>query len=137
MFERVISRSVLEAMVQEFRRSPAGAPPRLAGYRLIGGLVFHVLLPCGLLSAHLLQLTGHRIGDSSISQRRETMGIELFQALLDQALVPIAEPTTHPQAFYKGLRLVGLDGTTWSVSNTPPIKSSVRKARSRRGSAAF
>ena len=137
MFERVLSTSALDAMVQEFRKSPAGAPPQLAGYRLIRGMVFHVLLPCGLLSAHLLQLTGHRIGDSSISQRRETMGIELFQALLDQALAPIAESATHPQAFYKGLRLVGLDGTTWSVSNTPPIKSSVRKTRSRRGSAAF
>jgi hypothetical protein len=137
MFERVLSASALDAMVQEFRRSPAGAPPQLAGYRLIRGMVFHVLLPCGLLSAHIRQLTGHRIGDSSISQRREAMGIDLFQALLDQALAPIADPAAHPQAFYKGLRLVGIDGTTWSVSNTPPIKSSVRKARSRRGSAAF
>ncbi|MFZ4396382.1 MAG: transposase, partial [Kiritimatiellia bacterium] len=62
---------------------------------------------------------------------------DLFHALLTQTLGPLAEPTAHTHAFYKGLRLVGIDGTTWSVSNTPPIKSSVRKTRSRRGSAAF
>lgn len=137
LFTEVISTQALDTLLQEFRRSPAGAPPQLAGSRLIMGLVFHVLLPCGLLSAHMRQLTGHHIGDSALSERRETMGADLFQAMLAQALRPLAEPTTHPHAFYKGLRLVGLDGTTWSVANTPPIKSSVRKTRSRRGSAAF
>lgn len=137
VFREVISEDEIIAIRQQFRRSPAGAPPQLADHPLIMGLVFHALLPCGLLSSHMRQLTGHRIGDSSISQRREVMGADLFQALLGQALGPLAEPIAHPHAFYKGMRLVGIDGTTWSVSNTPPIKSSARKTRSRRGSAAF
>jgi hypothetical protein len=137
IFQEVLSENAIKALRRQFRRSPAGVPPQLADHRLIMGLVFHALLPCGLLSAHVQQLTGHRIADSSISQRREAMGADLFHALLDEALGPLAEPSEHPHAFYKGLRLVGIDGTTWSVSNTPPIKSSVRKARSRRGSAAF
>ena len=137
VFQEVLSESAINAMRRRFRRSPAGVPPQMADHLLIMGMVFHVLLPCGLLSSHTRQLTGRRIGDSSISQRREAMGADLFQALLAEALGPLAEPTAYPHAFYKGLRLVGIDGTTWSVSNTPPIKSSVRKTRSRRGSAAF
>lgn len=137
VFQQVLSESTIQARRRQFRRSSAGVPPQVADHLLIMGLVFHALLPCGLLSSHMRQLTGRRLGDSSISQRREAMGVELFQALLVEALEPLATPTSHPHAFYKGLRLVGIDGTTWSVSNTPPIKSSRRKARSRRGSAAF
>jgi len=137
VFQQVVSEGEINAMRQRFRRSPAGVPPQVPDHLLIMGMVFHALLPCGLLSSHVRQLTGRRIGDSSISQRREAMGVDLFHALLSGALGPIAEPTPHPHAFYKGLRLVGIDGTTWSVSNTPPIKSSARKTRSRRGSAAF
>ena len=77
VFREVISEEEIHAIRQQFRRSPAGAPPRLADHPLIMGLVFHALLPCGLLSTHMRQVTGHRIGDSSISQRREVMGDDL------------------------------------------------------------
>jgi hypothetical protein len=137
VFGEVLSDDTISAQLAEFRQSPAGVAPRVPGNQLIKGLVFHCLLPCGNLTAHVCQLTGHRLSGSSISERRETMGCDLFHALLEEALEPIAKPTTHPQAFYKGMRLVGMDGTSWSVSNTPPVKASVRKVRSRRGASAF
>lgn len=137
MLTEVLSEATIKDILQKFRRSAAGAPPQLAGNLLVAGLVFHVVQPCGLLSAHIQQLTGHSLADSSISERRETLGIAVFQALLDKALGPLAEQKTHSGAFYKGLRLVGMDGSTWSVSNTPTVKASVRKTRSRRGKAAF
>jgi hypothetical protein len=137
MFETLLDEGTITAIRRRFRRSQAGAPPRVPDHLLIKGIVFHALLPCGLLSSHTQQLTGHRISDSSISQRRESMGVEMFHALLTEALGPLAEPIAHSQAFYKGLRLVGIDGTKWSVANTPQIKSSVRKTRTRRGLAAF
>jgi len=62
IFQEVLSENAINAMRRQFRRSPAGVPPQLADHRLIMGLVFHALLPCGLLSAHVRQLTGHRIG---------------------------------------------------------------------------
>lgn len=133
----VLSDETITARLAEFRQSPAGVAPRVPGHQLIKGLVFHFLLPCGHLSSHVQQLTGHRISGSSISERRETMGCGIFHALLEEALEPIANPVTHPQAFYKGMRLVGMDGTSWSVSNTPPVKASARKVRSRRGASAF
>jgi hypothetical protein len=137
VFDEILSNDTIAARLAAFRQSPAGVSPRVPGHQLIKGLVYHCLLPFGHLSAHVRQLTGHSISGSSISQRRETMGCDLFHALLEEALEPIAKPNTHPQAFYRGMRLVGMDGTSWSVSNTPPIKASVRKVRSRRGASAF
>jgi hypothetical protein len=137
VFGELLGERTITSLLAEFRQSPAGAVPRVPGHQVIEGMVFHCLMPCGHLAAHVQQLTGHRISGSSISERRETMGCALFHALLKAALAPIAQPATHPQAFYKGMRLVGMDGITWSVSNTPPIKTSVRKARSRRGASAF
>jgi hypothetical protein len=43
----------------------------------------------------------------------------------------------HPEAFYHGLRLCALDGSTFSVTNTPQVKKRMRKAKTRRGRAAF
>ena len=41
-----------------------------------------------------------------------------------------------PAAFFKGLRLAGIDGTQWSLSNTPQINAATTKTRTRRGLAA-
>ena len=48
-----------------------------------------------------------------------------------------ADPKQHPQAFYQGLRLVGLDGTRAALRNTPAILRGFHKAVSRRMKAAF
>ena len=62
---------------------------------------------------------------------------EVFAALLEAALVPLAEPALHPEAFYAGRRLVGIDGTQFSCGNTPRILGTMTKAASRRFEAAF
>ena len=41
------------------------------------------------------------------------------------------------EASYKGLRLVGVDGTTFNVGNTPTMKATAKKTKTRRGEAAF
>jgi len=43
----------------------------------------------------------------------------------------------HPGCFFAGLRLLGIDGTRWSVCNTPQHLARITKAKTRRGSAAF
>jgi hypothetical protein len=53
------------------------------------------------------------------------------------ALRPKADPRKHPEAFHKGLRLCGADGSRASVANTPQTKESLLKADSRRHKAAF
>ena len=42
---------------------------------------------------------------------------------MEEALRPLADAALHPGCFLGALRLVGIDGTTWSVSSTPPAWS--------------
>jgi hypothetical protein len=53
------------------------------------------------------------------------------------ALQPLARRRRHATAFDHGLRLVGIDGTQWSVRNTPRILGALSKAASRRFGTAF
>jgi hypothetical protein len=112
-------------------------PPVVRVTELIGGLVFHVVAKAGTMAQHVKALTGKSITDGALSQRRALLPMELFEQIMAAALKPKAQPAQHPGAFYHGLRLCGLDGSQFSVSNTPQIKKQMRKAKSRRGRAAF
>ena len=57
--------------------------------------------------------------------------------ILGSALSPKAQIKKHPEAFYHGLRLCGLDGSRFSVANTPQVKETMAKAKTRRFQAAF
>jgi hypothetical protein len=104
---------------------------------LIDGMVFHALQPAGTLAKHVKRLTGKPITDGALSQRRQGLVWRIFEKILDVALRPKANFRRHPEAFYKGLRLCGLDGSRASVANTPRTKKSMLKAASRRLKAAF
>jgi hypothetical protein len=112
-------------------------PPTVSAFELLGSLIFHVAAGPGKLSAHVKQLTGKVITDGALSQRRALLPVEVFEAMMQAALQPKADPKRHPEAFYRGLRLCGIDGTTFSVTNTPQVKKKMKKAPSRRGRAAF
>jgi hypothetical protein len=112
-------------------------PPTVSTFELIAALVFHVVAGPGKLGAHVKQVTGKTITDGALSQRRALLPVEVFDGLMRAALEPKANPKEHPDAFYHGLRLCGLDGSTFSVTNTPQVKKTMKKARSRCGQAAF
>lgn len=112
-------------------------PPKLSAHELIMGLVFHSLQGYGTLVENIRMVTGKRIAKSSVSERRRNMPWEVFVTIMEAALRPKADEKKHPQAFYKGWRLVAMDGTQFSVSNTPQILASLTKAASRRMKAAF
>jgi hypothetical protein len=123
-----------------FRRwpCPGGGPkPKLSGNELIKSLVGHVLEGCGTLAEHVEQATGKRVSDGALSARRQGLGWEIFEQLLALALKPRAERAKHAGAFYRGLRLVGADGSQFSVSNTPQILHRLSKAATRRMRAAL
>jgi Transposase DDE domain len=112
-------------------------PPKISAQELIMGLVFHVLAGAGTLAQHVRELTRKTITDGALSQRRTSLPWQIFETILEAALRPKAQEKKHPEAFYHGLRLCGLDGSRFSVANTPPVKQSMSKAATRRLKAAF
>jgi hypothetical protein len=112
-------------------------PPVVTPVELIQGLVFHVVAQKGTLAEHVKEITGKNITDGALSQRRALLPITVFEQIMETALEPKARLDQHPDAFYQGLRLCGVDGSLFSVTNTPQVKRRMRKARSRRGRAAF
>jgi hypothetical protein len=93
--------------------------------------------PSGTFAENLLALTGRRLSESALSERRQSLGVQPWSDLLAALLRPLAQQRMHPDAFYKGMRLVGIDGTTFNIANTPTVKRTVVKTKARRGTEAF
>jgi len=105
--------------------------------QLLPALTFHVMQDTGTLADHLFQLFREPLADSSWSDRRLRLPWEIFAELMRRALRPRATARQHREAFWRGWRLVALDGTQFSLINTAQITATLEKARTRRGRAAF
>jgi len=100
-------------------------------------LVYHLLSGPGTFAEHVEALLGVRRSDSTLAERRSVLPWALFAGLLQAGLRPLAQKKKHPHAFWRGWRLLALDGTQFSVSNTPQLTGAFAKAASRRLRAAF
>lgn len=114
-----------------------GRKPRVALASLLATLVFHVMNPVGTLSEHFSMLFEDALNDSACSDRRARLPWQVFADLMQRVLRPLANRRRHPQAYWRGWRLTALDGTQHSVTNTPQNNGALRKAKARRGRAAF
>ena len=113
-----------------------GRPPRVPLTQLLPALTFHVMQGAGTLAEHFSALFDDRLADSSWADRRARVPWEIFAELLRRVLRPKATRRQR-DAFWRGWRLVALDGTQFSLTNTPQIRATTVKARTRRGRAAF
>lgn len=113
-----------------------GRKPRVPLTDLLPALTFHVMQGAGTLADHFFELFGESLADSSWSDRRTRLPWAIFADLLRRALRPRAT-RRHAEAFWRGWRLVALDGTQFSLTNTPQVTARVKKAKTRRGRAAF
>lgn len=114
-----------------------GRKPRVPLTQVLPALTYHVMQDAGTLSEHLFQLFRTPLANSSWSDRRLRLPWEIFAELMRRALRPRATPRQHRDAFWRGWRVVGLDGTQFSLINTPQVTATRTKARTRRGRAAF
>jgi hypothetical protein len=114
-----------------------GRKPRVPLTQLLPALTWHVMQETGTLAEHLFQLFREPLADSSWSDRRLRLPWEIFAELMRRALRPRATARQHRDAFWRGWRLVALDGTQFSLINTPQITDTFTKAATRRGRAAF
>jgi hypothetical protein len=120
-----------------YRNSSVGAPPLLPVADLVLGMVFHAVLSAGDLAEHLRLLSGRAYAASTLAGRRAALPWQVWADLLRQALRPLAHRRRQPHAFYRKWRLVAIDGTQFSLQNTPQNLRAFPKAKSRRGPAAF
>lgn len=114
-----------------------GRKPRVPLDQILQALTFHVTHGAGTLAEHFFELFQEPLADSSWSDRRRRLPWEVFADLMRRALRPIATRRQHPDAFWRGWRVLALDGTQYSVINTPQVMAATTKAASRRGRAAF
>lgn len=114
-----------------------GRKPRVPLTQVLPTLTFHVMQDAGTLAEHLFQLFRTPLANSSWSDRRLRLPWEIFAELMRRALRPRATPRQHREAFWRGWRVVALDGTQFSLTNTPQVTATLEKARTRRGRAAF
>jgi hypothetical protein len=113
-----------------------GRKPRVPLGDVLAALTYHVVQGTGTLSEHFTQLFGTGWADSSWSDRRQRLPWDVFAELMRRVLRPRAT-RAQPDAFWRGWRLLALDGTQFSLTNTPQVRAARRKTRSRRGRAAF
>lgn len=113
-----------------------GRKPRVPLTDLLPALIFHVMQGAGTLAEHFADLFDDSLANSSWADRRARLPWEIFAELMRRVLRPRAT-RRQPDAFWRGWRLVALDGTQFSLTNTPQITAATRKARTRRGRAAF
>jgi hypothetical protein len=74
---------------------------------------------------------------SSLCVARQRLGVEPVRYLFDQIVRPLARPET-PGAFYRGLRLMGIDGTVLDVPDSDAnAVAFARPTAGERGDGAF
>lgn len=114
-----------------------GPEPRVPLSVLLRGLIFHALQRVGTLGEHLAMLSADPLSESACAERRQRLPWEVFEELMQRVLRPLASRRHQRESFWRGWRLLALDGTQFSLTNTPQNLAAVPKAKSRRGRAAF
>lgn len=76
------------------------------------------------------------VGKSGISQARSRLGSVAVKALHDELVKPIATPETQG-AWYRGWRLVSLDGSTMDVADTARNEEAFGRPKASRGKTGY
>jgi hypothetical protein len=119
-------------------------PARLVVYYVMALVLFAQasygeVLRCLLEGVRWLRLKGDATalaGKSAITRARIRLGVEPMKELYERVARPLAEPGL-PGAFYRGLRLVSLDGTTIPVPDAPELEQRFGRPSASRGTSSF
>jgi len=121
----LVDRVLLETGRVELRRR--ALPSRLVVYFVVGMALFSEASYEEVLRQLTEGLSWSGVGGgagwvvptkAAIFRARSRLGVEPFRALFEGACVPLAGRSTQG-AFYRGLRLVSIDGTCLDVADTP------------------
>lgn len=73
----------------------------------------------------------------AISLLRSRIGAQPLADLVQRCCVPLADPGVHPSAFYRGLRLVAIDGSTFELPDAPDNEQAFGRPGGRQGRAGY
>lgn len=73
----------------------------------------------------------------AISLLRTRIGAQPLADLVQRCCVPLADPMIHPAAFYRGLRVVAIDGSTFELADEPDIEQAFGRPGGRQGPAGY
>ena len=142
-FPLSVIHTILERMGKASERQRE-LPAHVVVYYVIALAIFmHVscseTLRCLLEGLQWLKQAGERIhvtGKSGISQARTRLGWEPLESLHDEMVRPIAQEKTRG-AWYRGWRLVSLDGSTLDVADTRENREAYGYPGASRGKSAY
>jgi hypothetical protein len=136
-------RDILERMGLQSRRVRDLPAEALVYYIIALGLFMAVstgeVLRCLIEGLQWLGGSSDRIkvaGKAAISQARSRLGAAPLKALWQESAAPLGQQC-QPGGFYRGLRLVAIDGSTLDVPDTEENLAHFGRQRSSRGQSAF
>ena len=73
----------------------------------------------------------------AISLLRTRIGAQPLAELVQRCCAPLAEESIHPGGFYRGLRLMAFDGSTFELADEPQIEQAFGRPGGRQGQAGY
>lgn len=95
-------------------------------------LIRQKLFKRGALEEHLVKSHGSGLQGSTLSRRLRAVDSERLDSVSEYILEPIGSPSSNPAGYHSNYRLVGIDGTRFSLQNTAGILEKVPKGKARR-----
>jgi hypothetical protein len=95
--------------------------------RLVGSSMVWLVIAMSLIASHSIPKVWRFLhphsdlpepDDSAFTKARRRLGVAVFRQLFQEVARPMAVADT-PGAFYRGWRLMGIDGTTFDMPDTP------------------
>jgi hypothetical protein len=77
------------------------------------------------------------VGKASISALRIRIGAQPLAELVRRCCAPLADARIHPEAFYRGMRLVGIDGSTFELPDELDNDQAFGRPGGRQGPAGY
>jgi len=77
------------------------------------------------------------VSKAAISSLRIRIGAQPFADLVQRCCVPLADPAVHPGAFYRGLRVVAIDGSTFELPDEADNDQAFGRPEGRQGRAGY
>lgn len=77
------------------------------------------------------------VAKSSISELRSRIGAQPLRDLMRTCCLPLAEERTQPEAFYRGLRVVAIDGSRIELADEVELAQEFGRPGSRTGEAGY